>query len=94
MYAVIGQVKLIPDRRDEALQMLKQHGEAMVRGFAGAIAGYWARDLNGDIQHSVWLFDTLEHARVAAAVFGKGPPPGAPATFVSLAVCEVVGRSH
>ena len=24
MYAVIGQVKLIPDRRDEALQMLKQ----------------------------------------------------------------------
>ena len=77
-----------------SLLCLKERGEAMVRGLAGAIAGYWARDLEGDIQHSIWLFDTLENAHAAASIFGKGPPSGAPATFVSLTVCEVVGRSH
>ncbi len=94
MYAVIGQVKLVANRKDEALKMLKERGEAMVRGLAGSLGGYWARGLDGgDIQHSVWLFDSLENARAAAAIFGKGPPPGAPATFVSLDVCEVVGQT-
>ena len=93
MYAVIGQVKLVPNRKDEALKMLKERGEAMVRSMAGSQGGYWARTIDGDIQHSVWLFDSLENARAAAAIFGKGPPPGAPATFVSLDVCEVVGQT-
>jgi hypothetical protein len=93
MYAVIGQVKLVPNRRDEALKLIKERGEAMVRGMAGSLGGYWARTIDGDIQHSVWLFDSLESAHAAAAIFGKGPPPGAPATFVSLDVCEVVGQT-
>jgi hypothetical protein len=93
MYAVIGRVKLVANREDEALKMLKQHGEAMVKRMAGSVAGYWARTVDGDIQHSVWLFDSLENARAAAAVFGNGPPPGAPATFVSLDLCEVVGQA-
>jgi hypothetical protein len=93
MYAVIGQVKLVSDREEEALKLIKERGEAMVRGFAGIVAGYWTRTLDGDLQHSVWLFDSLENARAAAAVFGKGPPPGSPATFVSLDICEVVGQT-
>jgi hypothetical protein len=93
MYAVIGQVKLDPNRRDEALKMIKERGEAMVRGFTGVIAGYWARAVDGDIQHSIWLFDNEENARAAFAVFAKGPPPGAPATFVSVDLCEVVGQA-
>jgi hypothetical protein len=93
MYAVIGQVKLVSDRRDEALRMIKERGEAMVRGLAGSRGGYWARPLDGDIQHSFWLFDTEENARAAAAMFGKGPPPGAPATLVSVELCEVVGQA-
>jgi hypothetical protein len=93
MYAVIGQVKLVSTRRDEALRLIKERGEAMVRGLAGSKGGYWARSLEGDIQHSIWFFDTLDDARAAAAIFGKGPPPGAPATFVSLDVCEVVGQA-
>jgi hypothetical protein len=93
MYAVIGQVKLVPDRRDEALKLLKERGEAMVAGLAGSRGGYWARPLDNDTQHSFWLFDTEENARAAAAIFGRGPPPGAPATFVSVEVCEVVGKA-
>jgi len=93
MYAVIGVVKLVPDRRDEALSMLKERGAAMVRGLAGSVVGYWARTIDGDHQHSIWIFDTLEHARAAAAIFGKGPPPGSAATFVSLELCEVVGQT-
>jgi hypothetical protein len=90
MYAVIGQVKLVSDREEEALKLIKERGEAMVRGFAGIVAGYWTRTLDSDLQHSVWLLDSLENARAAAAVFGNGPPPGAPATFVSLDISEVV----
>jgi hypothetical protein len=93
MHAVIGRVKLVADRRDEALKLIKERGEAMVKGMAGIVAGYWTRTLESDIQHSIWLFDSLENARAAAAVFGKGPPAGAPATFVSLEVCEVVGQA-
>jgi hypothetical protein len=92
MYAVIGRVELT--RRDEALKMIKERGEAMVRGMAGSVVGYWARTLDSEIQHSLWLFDTLENARAAAAVFGKGPPPGAPATFVSLEIAEIVGNTQ
>ena len=93
MFAVIGQVRLDPNRRDEALKLIKERGEAMVRGMAGAVAGYWARPLGGDLQYSIWMFDSEASARAAVAVFGKGPPPGAPATFVSLDLCEVVGRT-
>ncbi len=93
MYAVIGQVKLVAGREQEALQMIKERGQAMVRGLAGAVVGYWARSVDGDLQHSIWLFDSLEHARAAHAMFGKGPPVGAPATFVSLDLCEVVGQT-
>jgi hypothetical protein len=93
MFVVIGQVKLVPTRRDEALKMIKERGEAMVKGMAGSRGGYWARPVDSDTQYSLWLFDTEENARAAAAVFGKGPPPGAPATMVSVEICEVVGEA-
>jgi len=49
MHAVIGQVKIKPDRADEALAMIGAGGIAMVQGMAGSAAGYWARSLAGDI---------------------------------------------
>jgi hypothetical protein len=97
MHAVIGQVKLKPGRADEALSMLRERGVAMLRGMAGAAGGYWARNLSheGDlIQHSFWLFDTEEHARAAEATFNTlRDLPDAPATFVSVDVCEVIGQA-
>ena len=94
MYAVIGRVKIKPDRADEALAMIGDRGVAMLQGMAGSADGYWARS-NGDdiIQHSFWLFDTEENARTAEATFNRlRDMPEAPATFVSVDVCEIVGH--
>ena len=95
MRAVIGRVKIKPDRADEALAMIGEGGVAMLRGMPGSAGGYWARSREGDIiQHSFWLFDTEENARAAEATFNQlRDMPDAPATFVSVDVCEIVGRA-
>jgi hypothetical protein len=95
MHAVIGQVKIKPDREDEALAMIGERGVAMLQGMAGSAGGYWARSLDGDvIQHSLWLFDVEENARAAESTFKTlRDLPDAPATFVSVEVCEVVGHA-
>lgn len=95
MYALIGRVKIKPDRADEALSMLNERGVAMLQGMAGSAGGYWARSLEGDpIQHSFWLFETEETARAAEVTFnGLRDMPDAPATFVSVDVCEIIGRA-
>jgi len=95
MHAVIGRVKIEPDRADEALAMIGERGVAMLQGMAGSAGGYWARSVAGDIiQHSFWLFDTEETARAAEATFNQlRDMPDAPATFVSVDVCEIVGHA-
>jgi hypothetical protein len=95
MYAVIGRVKIHSGHEDETLAMIIDGGVPMVRGMSGAAGGYWARDLDGQqVQHSMWLFDTEENARSAEAVFSSlRDMPEAPATFISVDVCEVVGQA-
>jgi hypothetical protein len=96
MFTVIGRVKIKPDRADEALSMVAERGPAMLQGMAGSAGGYWARTLDGEeiIQHSFWLFDTEESARAAEATFNRlREMSEAPATFVSVDVCEVVGQA-
>ena len=98
MFAVIGRVELKEGRADEALVMIGERGTAMVQGMRGCSGGYWARNLDGDdIQHSFWLFDTEEtpaNARQAETIFKSlRTTPDAPATFVSVKVCEVVGKA-
>ena len=92
MHAVIGRVKIKPDRADEALALLTDRGAAMLQGMAGSAGGYWARSHADDIiQHSFWLFDTEENARTAEATFHQlRDMTDAPATFVSVDVCQVV----
>jgi hypothetical protein len=95
MRAVIGRVKIKPDRADEALAMIGETGVAMLQGMTGSAGGYWARSGGGDIiQHSFWLFDTEENARAAEAAFTRlRDLPDAPATFISVDVCEIVGHA-
>jgi hypothetical protein len=95
MRAVIGRVRIKPDRADEALAMIGETGAAMLQGMAGSAGGYWARSHEGDIiQHSFWLFDTEENARAAEATFNQlRDLPDAPATFISVDVCEIVGHA-
>jgi hypothetical protein len=95
MHAVIGRVKIKPNRADEALSMIGERGVAMLQGMAGSAGGYWARNLEGEIiQHSFWLFDTENNARAAEATFNQlRDMPDAPATLLSVDVCEVVGHT-
>jgi hypothetical protein len=95
VHAVIGRVRIKPDRADEALSMIGERGVAMLKGMAGSTGGYWARTLEGDIiQHSFWLFETEETARAAEATFNMlRDMPEAPATFLSVDVCEVIAHT-
>ena len=95
MRAVIGRVRIKPERADEALAMIGETGVAMLGGMIGSAGGYWARSHGGDIiQHSFWLFDTEENARTAEATFNTlRDMPDAPATFISVDVCEIVGHA-
>jgi hypothetical protein len=95
MHAVIGRVRIKPDHADETLAMIGEHGVAMVRGMAGSAGGYWARSGTDEIiQHSFWLFDTEEDARAAEATFNMlRDMPDAPATFISVDVCDIVGHA-
>jgi hypothetical protein len=94
MRAVIGRVKIKAERADEARAMIGETGVAMLRSMVGSAGGYWARSHGDDIiQHSFWLFDTEENARAAEAIFNKlRDIPDAPATFISVDVCEIGGQ--
>jgi hypothetical protein len=95
MHAVIGMVQIKPGREDETRAMVGEHGVAMLQGMPGSAGGYWARTLGGDIiQHSFWLFDTEQDARAAETMFSSlRDMPDAPAIFVSVDVCEVIGQA-
>jgi hypothetical protein len=95
MHAVIGRVAIKPGREDETLAMIGERGVAMLKGMAGSAGGYWARTVEGElVQHSFWLFETEDDARAAEATFNTlRDMPDAPATFVSVDVCEVVGQA-
>jgi hypothetical protein len=96
MHAVIGRVQIKVGHEDETRQMIDDHGVAMLQGLAGSSGGYWSRSTNDDdlIQHSFWLFDTEEHARAAEATFNTlRAMPEAPAVFISVDVCEIIGQA-
>ena len=95
MHAVIGRVTIKPGREAETLAMISERGVAMLEGMAGSVGGYWARTSEGElVQHSFWLFDTEDDARAAEATFlTLRDTPDAPATFISVDVCEVVGHA-
>ena len=93
MHAVIGQVKIDAAREDDARKLLDEFVVPTTKGLAGFQAGYWAHAVEGDTGHSFLLFDSEENARTAAARIAEGPPPGAPVSFVSAIVCEVLAQA-
>ena len=96
MYAVIGRAKIKPGHEDETFSMIRERGVGMLQGLAGSAGGYWLRTIDGDetMQHSFWLFATEEDARTAEATFATlREMPDAPATFISVDVCEIVGQA-
>jgi hypothetical protein len=93
MHAVVDQVKVDPVRVDEARKLLDEFVLPSAKASAGFQGGYWAGALEGDAGHSFLLCDTEENARGAVAAISDGPPPGAPVSFVSVTICEVLARA-
>jgi hypothetical protein len=93
MHAVIGQVKLDPDRRDETIKALNEIVVPTAKAMPGFIGASWCRALEGDRGVSMLVFESAEAARAAAEQMRQGPPPGTPATFVSADVFEVVAQA-
>jgi hypothetical protein len=96
MFAVVGRVRIKPGQEDLTHAMIGEHGVPMLHDMAGSAGGYWARAREGNelVQHSFWLFDNEDNARVAEATFNQlRLMPDAPAVFVSVDVCEVVGQA-
>jgi hypothetical protein len=93
MHAVVGQVRIDRGREDDARKLLEDFVVPTSKSLAGFQGAYWARALDADTGHSMLLFDSEENARAAAMRVAEGPPPGAPATFVSATVCEVLAQA-
>jgi hypothetical protein len=93
MHAVVGQVKVDTSREDDARTLLDDFVVPTAKNLAGFKSGYWARAVDADSGHSLLLFDSEDNARAAAKEIAAGPPPGAPVSFVSVTVCEVVAHA-
>jgi hypothetical protein len=94
MYAVVGRFKLEHGREDEARERVTNRGVAMLQGMDGSAGGWWYRTTEaGDVvQHSLWLFDTEDHARAAEETFEVlHALPTAPT--VSVGVYEVLAEA-
>jgi hypothetical protein len=94
MYALIGRVEIKAGHEAEAESMVAERGVPMIKGMPGSSGAYWARAVDDDnAQHSFWLFDTEANARSAEQTFlSLRDMPDAPAIFVSVDVCRVIGQ--
>ena len=93
MYAVLGSVDIDSSRADEATELLNNYTVPMVKQAPGFVSGTWARSEDGRHGQSLILFETEEAAKAAAERAATGPPPGAPVTFVSAEVFEVLAQA-
>jgi hypothetical protein len=93
MHGVVVEVRIAPDREEEARSMLRETIVPRARAHRGLSAGYWFRALHGDVLRAVQVFDTEANARATAdRIRSEGPPPGAPVTLTSVEVYEVIAQ--
>ena len=94
MHGVIVQVRIDPDRDEEAKRMLHEMVVPMAKGLAGFASGTWLRALEGDGGRGVLLFESEETARAGAEqIRSEGPPPGVPVTMESVEAYEVLAQA-
>lgn len=93
MHAVIGAVDIDSSRAAEAETMLRETLVPMIKQMRGFVSGTWARSADGSQGRSMILFESEDAAKDAAKTVTEGPPSGAPVTFVSVDVFEVVAQA-
>ena len=93
MYGIIIDVKVDPNREEEARHMVNSMVVPRAKTHQGIVAGYWLRDMDGDILRSIQLYDNEANAReTAERIRSQGPPPGAPVTLVSVRSYQVIAH--
>ena len=93
MYGIVIDVRVDPDREEEARTMLHNMVVPRARTHAGIANGYWLRELDGDILRCVEIYDTEANADTTAnRIRSEGPPPGAPVTLLSVSKYEVIAQ--
>jgi hypothetical protein len=93
MHAVVGAVEIDASRGDEAVALLNETLVPMIRQMDGFVSGTWTRSVDGTQGRSIIVFESEAAAQAAATQARQGPPPGAPVSFVSTDVFEVVARA-
>lgn len=93
MYGIVIDVKVDPNREEEARNMLNNMIVPRARTHEGIVAGYWFRELTTDILRTIQVYDTEANANVTAErIRSQGPPPGAPVTLISIHTYEVIAQ--
>ncbi|MGH3369816.1 MAG: antibiotic biosynthesis monooxygenase [Nocardioidaceae bacterium] len=93
MYAMVAKVQIDPTRADDAVELLHSFTVPMVKQLPGFVSGTWVRATDSSHGQSLVLFENEESAKAAAERAAQGPPPGAPVTFVSAEVFEVMAQA-
>ena len=93
MHAIVVMVDIDTERVKEAEELLQSFTIPMASSQGGFQRGTWMRSTDDSQGRGVILFDTQEHAESAAEAVRKGPPPGAPVTFRSVEVFQVVAEA-
>jgi len=93
MHGVIIDVKVDPNREEEARNMLNNVVVPRAKTHQGIAAAYFLREMNGDILRCIELYDTHDNAKeTAERIRSQGPPPGGPVTLVSVNIYEVIAH--
>jgi hypothetical protein len=93
MYGIVIDVKVEPNREEEARNMLNNMIVPRARTHQGIVAGYWFREMSSDILRTIQVYDTEANARTTAdRIRSQGPPPGGPVTLVSVTTYEVIAH--
>ena len=94
MYGIVIDVNVDTNREEEeARNMLNNMVVPRAKTHQGIVAGYWLRDMDGEIPRTIQVYDTEANARITAdRIRSQGPPPGGPVTLVSVSIYEVIAQ--
>lgn len=94
MFGVIVEVRIDPNRKDEAGTMVREVVMPRARQLAGFSGGNWLQELEGDRGIAVLLFESEEAARSAAeGIRSQGPLAGARVDLEGVDAYEVVAQT-
>jgi hypothetical protein len=93
MHALLVELEIDADRADEAIRFLTGVAVPMISQGPGFVSGTWMRSADGLHTRSLMLYEDQRSAETAEARARQGPPPGAPTTFVSAEVFEVMAQA-